>query len=92
MIILFLAQLSVNTSFTLTLAAAAALVITLIGTTWRVANMLRDVRDEIKGMRCDIQESWTRREQERWAVELERSNRGLPLNVPPVPDSRDTDP
>jgi len=83
-----LAQMTPDTSFTVTLAVGVPLLCTLIYTTWRVANLLRDVRDELAAMRRDIQCSWTRVEHERWAFELERRNIKIPLYVPPVIEDR----
>jgi hypothetical protein len=84
-----LVDITPDTHLSATLAVCATFLVALITATWRVANMLRDVRDQLKGMRADIRESWTRREQERWAFELERRNRQLPIDVPPVPERPD---
>lgn len=81
-----ISQLTPETTVTVTLTVGGTITAALVIATWRAANFLRDVRDELKGLRSDVRESWTRREQERWANELERQNRKLPLKVPPVPD------
>lgn len=71
-----------DTTLSLTLTAAGALAGGLIVATWRLANYVRDAKEEIKGMRELAQAAWTRSQQERWALDLERRNMGLPLEVP----------
>jgi hypothetical protein len=79
-----------NSKVALTLGTAVIFAGSLIGFTWRVANTLSDIRQELSAMRRDVSDArrdqWTIRDQERWAFELERTNRNLPLFVPKVPD------
>lgn len=74
-----------------TISAAGGAVACLTFAVWRAANFARDIRDELKMMREDIKEAWTRREQERFAANLERKNRALNLRVPGVSDDSDDD-
>lgn len=73
------------TDLTLTVSAAAGALFFVAMAVWRAANFIRDLRDEIKGLRHDVRAAWTREEHERWAFHLERENTQLPLVVPPVP-------
>lgn len=76
--------LTPDTDFTLTIGAALAALGMVAAAVWRAANFIRDLRDEIKGLRADVRAAWTREEHERWAFRLERDNANLPLSVPPV--------
>ena len=60
------------------------LIATLTGVTWRAANYARDNRDEMRGLREELRTTWSFRDQERWALQLERENRKLGLFVPDV--------
>jgi hypothetical protein len=80
-----LAQFSENTTVTLSVGIGCSIVGALVMATYRVANFIRDVRDEVKGLRRDLRETWSRQDQERWSVELERQNRNIALKVPVVP-------
>jgi len=82
--LLLLAQITKDTNLILPLSAVGVLLIGLIGTTWKAANYLRDSRDEIRGLREDLRTTWSFRDQERWALRLERENRKLGLYVPDV--------
>jgi hypothetical protein len=78
-------MLTPETDVTLTLTAAFLALSAVAAAVWRAANFIRDLRDEIKGLRTDVRSAWTREEHERWAFRLERDNADLPLSVPPVP-------
>lgn len=71
-----------ETTLTITIGAAATVVVGLIAATWRLANYVRDAKEEIKGLRLLASDAWTRRQQERWALDLEKRNLRLPLDVP----------
>jgi hypothetical protein len=77
--------LTPDTDLSLTLSAAALALGFVATAVWRAANFIRDLRDEIKGLRTDVRAAWTREEHERWAFSLERENTKLPLIVPSVP-------
>jgi hypothetical protein len=74
-------------SLTLSLLGLFTLISILTLAVWRAANFVRDVREELKGMREDIRRAWTRQEHAEWARRLDRDNRHIPLEVPPVPSS-----
>jgi hypothetical protein len=87
-----LAQLTPDTGLTIPLNAVIPISGLLICATWAVAAGLFGIRNQLRGLRDDVRESWTRREQERWSAELERENRAIGLivpQVPPVPPAKD---
>ena len=79
-----------STPVTLTISAIGISVAMLVGTGWRAANAVRDLCDEVAGLRRDVAaiaaDRWTAADMERWAFRLERSNRenGVNLVVPDV--------
>jgi hypothetical protein len=74
-----------NSKFTLTLAAAAALLIAIIGSTWRATNFLRDMRDDVSAIRRDI---WTADDQIEFVWQMQEKNRDKGVVVPTVRDVR----
>ncbi|HLP23831.1 MAG TPA: hypothetical protein VK139_07305 [Microbacteriaceae bacterium] len=54
----------------------------IIIATWRAANYLRDMRDEVAAIRKQMASVWTVSDMERWAVKLERANRNQDISVP----------
>lgn len=75
-------MLTPDTTLQLTLAAGIAIVGALIVATWRAANYLRDLTEEVKGIRAQMAGVWTVNDMERWAMRLERENKTQPLTVP----------
>lgn len=75
-----------STSLSITFGLATTGVTILIAVTWRVANLLRDIRDEMKRMNEKIEEvaadSWRTSAMERWANTLRWENREKGLIVP----------
>jgi hypothetical protein len=71
-----------DTTLQLTLAVAVPFAGAIIVATWRAANYLRDMRDEVKAIRAQMAGVWTVNDMERWANRLERENRKHPLAVP----------
>lgn len=71
--------LNAETPLLLPLGLICTLLSILIVATWRLANFVRDLRDAVS-------KAWTFRDQERWALSLERENRArkIPLYVPDV--------
>ena len=83
-----------DTRISLTVGVIVTCSIALVGATWRAANTLSSIQVEISSirvdmgsMRKDMQHNWTLYDQERWAANLERQNRGISLIVPPSPRS-----
>lgn len=76
-----LATLSITpeTPLLLPIGLLCTLVGLLILATWRLANFIRDLRDEVRN-------TWSFRDQERWALTMERENRsrGYKVFVPDV--------
>lgn len=84
MITAFLAiALTPNTELTLTTGLICTLATGLGFTIWRLANFVRDLRDELRS-------TWSFRDQEQWALQMERENRarGNAVWVPDVKRSR----
>ena len=77
-------MLTPDTLFSLPLVAAMSTVGAVFVAGWKIANAVRDLTDQVRGLRGDVRAAWTRTEQERWAFELERRNTKLPLYVPTV--------
>lgn len=84
-----LAELTPDTNITATLAAAIGAFAGVFWAGWKIANAIRDLVEEIKGLRKDVRAAWTREEHERWSFRLERDNADLPLVVPPMPEPRE---
>lgn len=78
--------LNADTPLLIPLGLVCVLIGALIGTTWRAANRIRDLTEQLKDMQRDIRASWTFRDQEKWALQLERENRsrGFKVFVPDV--------
>jgi hypothetical protein len=76
---MLLAALTADTQLILPIGLVCALLTTLCIATWRLANFVRDLRDEVRS-------TWSFRDQEQWALQLERENRhrNIPLFVPDV--------
>lgn len=85
-------NLGPDTEITLALGVVATLVLTLIVATWRAANYLRDVRDEVRDIRNKLGDVWTVRDQERFAARLRWDNRTQNLQVPEPSEQRDKTP
>lgn len=85
-----LAEITPDTVFGVSLAVGLSILIAVIAATWRAANYLRDMRDEVRSIRREMQETWTCTDMERWSARLERDNRdaGQPLSVPDPVDIR----
>ena len=60
----------------------------IIVATWRLANYMRDMRDEVREIRKQMCDVWTVSDMERWAVRLERANRQKPIAVPDPLEAR----
>lgn len=69
---------------TIPIVAASSAAIVLGAAVWRVANFVRDVRDELRSLSAKISIMVTRVDLERWTHRLERENRSIGLNVPPI--------
>ena len=78
-------MLTPETVFSLPLVALLATVSAVFIAGWKIANAVRDLTEQVRGLRGDVRAAWTRAEHERWAFELERRNIALPLRVPCVP-------
>lgn len=81
-----MSQLTANSRLSLNLTVVVICVGALVGTGWRAANLLRDIKDEIGGLRAEVKavsaDRWTLQDQERWAARLERLNRSANLIIP----------
>ncbi len=79
LLILATAELSAETRLILPIGLLCTLLCGLIGVTWRLANFVRDLSDEVRS-------TWSFRDQEQWALQLERENRhrNIALYVPDV--------
>lgn len=81
-----MSQITTNSRLSLNLTVVVICVAALVGTGWRAANLLRDIKDEIGGLRSEVKavsaDRWTLQDQERWASRLERLNRTSNLVVP----------
>ena len=75
-----------DTPLLLPIGFVCTLLIALLGATFKVANRIRDLTEQLKAMQRDIRASWTFRDMEKWALNLERENRSrkIPLYVPDV--------
>lgn len=86
--------LSSNMRFTVTTGAAISACIALIVGTWKVTNAMRDIQEELSGIRRDMNHAsldrWTASDMDRWAAALAIINKDeLPtLEVPSPRDSR----
>ena len=80
-----IAALTPDTDITATLAAAGGAFAAVFWAGYKIANAIRDLVEEIKGLRKDVRAAWTREEHERWSFQLALQNAKLPLVVPPVP-------
>ncbi len=69
---------AVQVSLYVGLPIAAAIIVA----TWRLANYMRDMRDEVREIRKKMCDVWTVSDMERWAVRLERANRPKSIAVP----------
>lgn len=71
--------ISPETPLLLPLGLICTLLSCLVVATWRLANFIRDLTEAVG-------KAWTIRDQERWALTLERENRArnIPLYVPDV--------
>jgi hypothetical protein len=78
-------MLTPDTVFSLPLVAALGTIAAVFVAGWKIANAVRDLTEQVRGLRGDVRAAWTRAEHERWAFELERRNAKLPLVVPHVP-------
>lgn len=78
--------ISPEASLTVTVGLAGAAVVALIGATWRVANVLRDIRDEMKEIHGKVdavaQDNWTVRDMERFVAQMKWENRDKNVMVP----------
>lgn len=81
-----MSQLNANSRLSLNLTVVVVCVGALVATGWRAANLLRDIKDEIGGLRSEVTkvstDRWTLQDQERWASRLERLNRSSNLVIP----------
>lgn len=81
-----MSQITANTRLSLNLVVVVICVGALVGTGWRAANILRDINDQIAGLRNEVKsvsaDRWTLQDQKAWAYSLERTNRALGLAVP----------
>lgn len=87
--------INANSRLSLTLGIVVASVVALVGTGWRAANALRDIKEELVSIRREVQaihaESWTVTDMDRWSRRLEQANKGGPSPVI-VPDPREVHP
>ncbi|RRJ97812.1 hypothetical protein Ga0100231_004970 [Opitutaceae bacterium TAV4] len=74
-----LAAITPDTELLIPVGVLCAFISGLIVSTWRLANFVRGLRDEVN-------QTWSFRDQERWALQLERENRerNIPIFVPDV--------
>ena len=86
-----IAALTPDTDITVTLAAAGGAFAAVFWAGWKIANAIRDLVEEIKGLRKDVRAAWTREEHERWSFQLAMKNAKLPLVVPAVPARAEED-
>lgn len=77
-------------NLTVSIIAASSAAVALAAAVWRVANFVRDVRDEMRHMNAKILIMVSRGEMERWTNRLERINRNIGLNVPSFEAETDT--
>ena len=86
--------LSENTQLTITIGAAATVISLLVVATWRVANRLRDILEELKKLSGKIDgvsaDSWKISSMERWVSALRWENRKNDLIVPDPRESIST--
>lgn len=85
--IAILANLTTDSTFTVTLGAIFLGTGAIVTAVWRAANFVRDLIEQIKGLRKELKEAWMLRDQEMWALQLERENRAR-NNALFVPDVR----
>ena len=71
-------QLTPNSRVALTVGSAVGVCGALLYAGWFSANMLRDIKDEVSGLRSDIKaassDRWTGRDMRDWGTEAERLN------------------
>jgi len=78
-------MITADTVFSFPIAAVIGSISAVFVAGWKIANAVRDLTEQVRGLRGDVRAAWTRAEHERWAFELERQNAKLPLRVPCVP-------
>lgn len=71
-----------ETAIQVSLLVAIPVTISMIVATWRLANYMRDTLEEIRDIRKQMAGFWSVSEMERWAIQLERSNREMKIAVP----------
>lgn len=86
MLPVFAFAINAETPLLLPLGMVCTLLIALVGVVWHAANRIRDLTEQLKDMQRDIRASWTFRDMEKWALNLERENRSrkIQLFVPEV--------
>ena len=86
-------NLTADTQILIPLGVLCAVVASLVVATWRVANALRDNSEKMRNLTEELRGTWSFRDQERWALALERENRsrGHALYVPDVRRAPDPD-
>jgi hypothetical protein len=81
-------NLTPSSRLSLSIAGAITIAGALIGTGWRAANAVNELRSEVVELRRDLRsfaaDRWTFGDMERWAYRLERDNRERPIAVPDV--------
>jgi hypothetical protein len=86
-----------NTKVTLAVGTVVVCVVAIVGASWRIANYVRDMKDELSAIRRDVAvvaaDRWTVGDMERWSYRLERENRDrINLTVPEVRPVRNESP
>lgn len=79
-----------ETKLQITIAVATAVIGATATVSWVCANGLRDIKEEISGLRQEVisvrNEAWTYTDQYRWVGALSKQNRFTSIEVPTVPD------
>lgn len=74
----------------ITIAVAVAVIGFTASISWVCANGLRDIKEEISGLRYDVSElrgdAWTYADQSRWVSVLAKENRFKSVEIPMVPE------
>ncbi len=75
-----------NSRVALTLGAFVTFTLAVIGLTWQVAEAKNKILNELAAIRQVQASQWGINDHDKWAVRLERANRGVGLIVPDVND------
>ncbi len=76
-----MSQITSNSKYAITLGSAVAVCGALLYGGWCAANMLRDIKDEVSGLRSDIRSAatdrWTGRDMRDFADETKENNAAI---------------